>query len=129
MSDKKVFHHKGKNYAVPGSVVTPIAVCIVADDKMAEDFCGVDVWPTGIPLAKVNVSFGRTINLGNYESARLSVSVTRNCPDSDQYVNHYAKKTAEMVEALLGDVIDESLGDTQPSNQAEFDVGSFDWEQ
>lgn len=52
----------------------------IIDPKDVDEMIEVGFYPTGVPIASVSYSCTMTLNLGNYESVKLFVSVTLPTP-------------------------------------------------
>ena len=52
---------------------------VIKKEEIGEDFIDVIVPPKDVPLAEVGISSSMTLNLGNYESVKLGISITLPC--------------------------------------------------
>ncbi|MDR1945996.1 MAG: hypothetical protein LBQ51_02360 [Desulfovibrio sp.] len=86
------------------------------DSEVAEH---IEVRPFATVPAKVGVSLGRTINMGNYESARITVSVEIPCyreevlgiyPKLFEYVADRLEDEASRITGALTDSESEDVG-------------------
>jgi hypothetical protein len=62
------------------------------------------------PTAKVTVSGHYTVNLGNYQSARIGVEIALPCYPNDEELI----RTADHISALVGELIQEQVKQIQP---------------
>lgn len=60
------------------------------------------------PQAEVGLLLSRTINLGNYESVRVQVSLTMPCLAEQVAVDHAYEEVKAWVDARMGKIIDEA---------------------
>jgi hypothetical protein len=69
----------------------------IVDDELDEEVIDVKAFPDNVEPAKVYRSYSLTVNLGNYESAKVSVGVTVPCyleemEDADKYAADFCTK-------------------------------------
>lgn len=65
---------------------------------------------TAEALAQVSFSIGYTINLGNYESKRIDIGVTRPCVDEDKEITKVFKALVKDVNEKIDTLLDKKIG-------------------
>lgn len=97
-------------------VEATITVTKTAFNQTTEESRHIEIRPFAAPVARVGVKLGRTINLGNYESARVDVSVDVPC-----YVEE-ARDVYGSVMSLASDLLTSEVDKIVAPMQAERSV-------
>lgn len=82
-----------------------VAGKMVVNNGETEEDIEVRVFPEGVEPAKVSIGLNSTINMGNYESLRLSVHVTLPCYAEE--VDAAFNKAQSLCEAKLSQMLSE----------------------
>lgn len=94
-----------------------ITVSRTVFNQITEEREHISIRPFATDTARVSVKFGRTINLGNYESARVDVMFDMPCYVEE--ASRVYKDVLELAEARLSEEVSKITGQLSPEQSVE----------